>query len=85
MDFDVCTMHLVYFIVQTNQYATYTYKQYIIYRKCSYHCVTSPKVAGSIPDGVIGIFHWHIPSGRTMKLESTQPLTEMSTGKIPAG
>ena len=21
------------------------------------HCATSPKVAGSIPDGVIGIFH----------------------------
>jgi len=24
---------------------------------------TSRKVAGSIPDGVIGIFHWHNPSG----------------------
>jgi hypothetical protein len=30
------------------------------------HCATSRKVAGSIPDGVIGIFHWHNPSGRTM-------------------
>ena len=27
------------------------------------------KVAGSIPDGVIRIFHWHNPSGRTMALE----------------
>jgi hypothetical protein len=36
----------------------------------------------SIPDGVIGIFHWHNPSGRTMALESTQPLTEMSTRNI---
>jgi len=26
------------------------------------------KVAGSIPDGVIAIFHWHNPSGRTMAL-----------------
>jgi hypothetical protein len=26
------------------------------------HCATSRKVAGSIPDGVIGIFHWHNPS-----------------------
>ena len=26
----------------------------------------SRKLAGSIPDGVIGIFHWHNPSGRTM-------------------
>ena len=32
------------------------------------HCATSRKVAGSIPDGVIGIFHWHNPSGRTMAL-----------------
>jgi hypothetical protein len=26
---------------------------------------TSRKVAGSLPDGVIGIFYCHIPSGRT--------------------
>jgi len=40
-------------------------------RWCSWmtHCATSRKVAGSIPDGVIGIFHWHNPFGRT------QPLT----------
>jgi hypothetical protein len=38
----------------------------------------SRKVAGSIPDSVIGIFHWHNPSDCTMALESTQPLTEMS-------
>jgi len=38
--------------------------------------------AGSIPDGVVGIFHWHNPSGRTMALGSTQPLTEMSTRNI---
>ena len=48
-------------------------------------CATSQKVAGSIPDGVIGIFHWHNPSGRTMALGSTQPLTEMSTGNISWG
>ena len=46
------------------------------------HCPTSRKVAGSVPDGVIGIFHWHNLSGRTMALESTQPLTEMSTRNI---
>jgi hypothetical protein len=23
------------------------------------YCATNQKVAGSIPDGVIGIFHWH--------------------------
>jgi hypothetical protein len=37
------------------------------------------EIAGSIPDSVIGIFHWHNPSGRTMALGSTQPLTEMRT------
>ena len=46
------------------------------------HCATSRKVAGSIPDGVIGIFQWHNPSGRTMALRLTQPLTEMSTRNI---
>jgi hypothetical protein len=30
------------------------------------HCATRWKVAGSIPDGVTGIFHWHSPSGRIM-------------------
>ena len=39
---------------------------------------TNRKVAGSIPDGVIGIFQCHNPSDRTMALGSTQPLTEMS-------
>jgi hypothetical protein len=31
-------------------------------------CATSRKVAGSIPDGIIGIFLWHYPSGRIMAL-----------------
>ena len=41
------------------------------------------EVAGSIPDGVIGIFHRRNPSGRTMALGSTHPLTEMSKKAIP--
>jgi len=49
------------------------------------HCATSWKVAGSIPDGVIGIFHWRNPSGCTMALGLTQPLTEMSTRNISWG
>jgi hypothetical protein len=36
---------------------------------------TNRKVAGSIPDGVIGIFHWHNPSDRAMALGSTQSVT----------
>ena len=31
---------------------------------------------------IIGIFHRHNPSDRTMALGSTQPLTEMSTRDI---
>ena len=49
------------------------------------HCATSRKGVGSIPDGVIGIFHWHNPSGRTMVLGLTQPLTEMSIRNISWG
>jgi hypothetical protein len=49
------------------------------------HCITSRQVARSIPDGVIGIFHWHNPSVRIMALGSLQPLTEMSTSNISWG
>ena len=45
-------------------------------------CATNRKVAGLIPDGIIGIFHLHIPSDRAVALRSTQPLTEMSTRSI---
>ena len=48
-------------------------------------CATNREVAGSIPDGVIGIFHSHNPSDRTVALESTQLLTEMSTRRISWG
>jgi len=44
-------------------------------------CATNRKVAGSIPDGFIGIFHRHNPSDRTMALGSTQPLP----GGFPGG
>jgi len=48
-------------------------------------CATNQKVAGTIPDGVIGSFHWHNPSDRTMALVSTHPLAEMSTRSISWG
>jgi len=48
-------------------------------------CATNRKVAGSIPNCVIGIFHWHNPSDLTMALGSTQPLTEMCTRSISWG
>ena len=41
--------------------------------------------AGLTPDGVIGTFHGRNPSGRSMALRLTQPLTEMSTRNISCG
>ena len=41
------------------------------WRSCLRHCAKSRDVALSIPDGIIGIFHWHNPSGRTVSLRST--------------
>jgi hypothetical protein len=48
-------------------------------------CTTNRKIAGSIPNGVTGIFHWHNSSGHTTVLELTQALTEMSTRNISWG
>jgi len=39
----------------------------------------------SIPDGIIGIFHWCNPSSRTMALGGTQPLTERNIRNISWG
>jgi len=41
--------------------------------------------SGSILGGVIAIFYWHNPSGRTMALRSNHPLTEMKTTNISSG
>ena len=49
------------------------------------HYAKNRKVAGSIPYGLIGIFHLHNPSGLTTVLWLTQPLTEMSTRNICCG
>ena len=37
---------------------------------------------GSIPESVIGVFHWHNPSSRTTAMGLTQPLTEMNARNI---
>jgi hypothetical protein len=47
------------------------------------HYATSRKVAGSIPDEVIGFFNLPNPSSHTMAVGLTQPLTEMSTRNLP--
>jgi hypothetical protein len=59
--------------------------QFTRWRSWLRHCATSQKVAGSVPDYVVVIFHWHNPSGRTMALGLTQALTEMSTRNISWG
>jgi hypothetical protein len=46
------------------------------------HCITSRKVADSIPDGVCEIIPWINLSGGTTALESTQILTEINTKNI---
>jgi hypothetical protein len=57
----------------------------MLYRSYLEHYATSRKVAGSIPGEVIGFFNWHISSSRTTAMESTQPVTEMSTRNLPRG
>jgi hypothetical protein len=52
------------------------------WRRWSRLCTTSRKVAGSVPDMVIEIFHWLAYSGHTVTLEATQPLTDMSVRDI---
>jgi hypothetical protein len=47
------------------------------------HYATSRKIAGLIPDEVIGFLNRHNTFRRTMALGLTQPLTEMSTRNIP--
>jgi hypothetical protein len=48
-------------------------------------CARSRKVAGSIPDLVIGFYNWPNPSSCIMVQRSTQPLTEMSTRNLYGG
>jgi hypothetical protein len=47
-----------------------------LWRSWLIKCTTRRKVAGSISDRVIAIFYRHNPSGRTMALGLTQPLTK---------
>jgi hypothetical protein len=79
----------IWISVEEKGYATFGDSIVIFWgtRQCSLlrHYATSRKVAGSIPDKVNEFFNWPNPSSRTMALESTQSLTEMSTGNFPGG
>jgi hypothetical protein len=49
------------------------------------HCATSQKVVGLILEEAIGFINLPNPSSRTVALESTQFLTEMSTRNFSGG
>jgi hypothetical protein len=49
------------------------------------HYATNWKVSGSIPDGVIGICHWHNPFGCTIALGLTQLLANEYQEYFPGG
>jgi len=51
------------------------YQRWLIWLR---HCAASCRVSGSILDVVIGIYHRHNPSSRTVARGSTQFLTETS-------
>jgi hypothetical protein len=55
----------------------YVFSEYFGYRSWLKHYAPNRKVAGSSPDEL------DFSIDRTMALGSTQPLTEMSTRKIP--
>jgi hypothetical protein len=69
-------------IVIPGKYSWYSFLLQVRDSAVSWDTATSRKVGGSFPNGVIGIFHWHNPSGHTMVLGLTQPLTELSTRSI---
>jgi hypothetical protein len=52
---------------------------YLLPHLLTLHYATKRKVACSITDGVIRLFHWHNLSGSNMALGLTQSTTEMNT------
>ena len=71
-------MILIWPPVYVGTWPQFLYKWGTLRRSFLRHCATSQKVAGSISGGVTDIFHSLKPSGLSMILGSTQPLTEMS-------
>jgi hypothetical protein len=80
--YNVKLLHVLYTVLVTGQYSLEGGTRWCSRMR---NCSTSQKFAGSIPDGVTWIFHQHNPSGHTMTLGLTQPLTEMSTRNISWG
>jgi len=60
-------------------------KRHILSNSVLGHCATSWNFAVSITVVIIGIFNLHNPSGRTVALGPTQPITEISTKNVSLG
>ena len=71
-------------VSEKNFYQLTSFQGYAVVQLVKALCFNR-KVAGSIPDGITGIFHLHNPSCRTMALGLTQHLTEMSSRIISCG
>jgi len=68
--------------VATRIHAVYITNICAQWRSWIMHCATNRKVAGSVLDGVVGIFHRLNPSRCTMALGTTHTLIEMNNKDI---
>jgi hypothetical protein len=60
-------VHICYFgLIISNMHGVQHIKRGPRWRSWLRHCTTNRKVAGSIPNGVIGMFRWHNPFDRIM-------------------
>jgi hypothetical protein len=81
---NICSSVVIRYILDSSQLLhrinfSIDYDRSTRWRSWLRHYATSRVVAVSIPDHVIGIFHWHNPTVRTMALGLTHPLIEMNT------
>jgi hypothetical protein len=77
--------HLLNKLLSRKVTGSFKILQHVRWRSWLRHSAASRKVAGSIPDGVTKIFHWHNYTALTMGLEPTQPLRKVNTKNISLG
>jgi hypothetical protein len=88
------TFHLRYSFINYNpNLMHYFYKKKCVvlfyrggmrWRSWLRHCASNRKVAGSIPDGVIGICHWHNHSGWADNLTTFMCQLSWNLGALPS-
>jgi hypothetical protein len=74
-------------IVRVDKFCWYSSEIFVVFYVCCVveqfrHCAKSGDAESSIPDGVIGIFNLHNPSGRTMALGVDSASKKMGTRNI---